>query len=88
VTMSTTARIIVCETTSRKQGFHSVITSRSHKKLNAHIANFIKNVWTSGTEDAKEMSKEKDLLDINDLVDFFLILLYKQKFFTKFLTTK
>jgi hypothetical protein len=34
----------------------------------------------SETEDAKEMSKEKDLLHINDLVDFFLILLYRQKF--------
>lgn len=48
----------------------------NHKKINAHIANLIKNVWTGETEDAKEMSKEKDLLDINDLVDF----LYKQKF--------
>jgi hypothetical protein len=45
----------------------------------------------SETEDAKEMSKEKDLLDINDAVDFFLILIYRQEIltqFAKFLTTK
>jgi hypothetical protein len=64
------------------------MTGRSHKKHQIRILEILSNV-DSETEDAEEMSKEKELLDINDVVD--LILIYRQEIltqFAKFLTTK
>lgn len=69
--------IIVCQSTSGKQCFPSAMIGKSHKKRQMpHIANCIKcmNI-DSEREDTKEMSKEKDLLDMNNTVGFFLILI-------------